>query len=103
MALESLTKKIYSEKTDVWSWGVTAWECLTRQTPYPDLDNVNTIAAVLRYRIHFMRVIVSGTRLPIPTNCHPKLGVLLKSCWQDDPNKRPTFAQIVSELSQIQM
>ncbi len=42
MAPESLLERKYSPKSDVWSYGVTLWEVLTRQEPYPELDNVQT-------------------------------------------------------------
>ena len=27
---------------------------------------------------------------------------LIKSCWDDDPEKRPTFTKIIDDLKQIQ-
>lgn len=40
MAPESLVDKKYSAKSDVWAFGVTLWEILAREEPYPELDNV---------------------------------------------------------------
>ena len=38
MAPESLTDQIYTSKSDVWGFGVLAWEVWTRaRTPYPGL------------------------------------------------------------------
>ncbi|KAM9514284.1 LOW QUALITY PROTEIN: tyrosine-protein kinase receptor UFO [Guaruba guarouba] len=40
VALESLADRVYSTKSDVWSFGVTMWEVLARgRTPYPGLEN----------------------------------------------------------------
>ncbi|XP_069631157.1 tyrosine-protein kinase receptor UFO isoform X2 [Haliaeetus albicilla] len=40
VALESLADRIYTTKSDVWSFGVTMWEIATRgQTPYPGVEN----------------------------------------------------------------
>ena len=90
MALESLTSRIYSEKSDVWSWAVTVWECLTREAPFSPLDNVNVIMAV-----------TSGQRLPVPARCSPKFAKLMHNCWEKDPNKRPTFEYILSVVDSL--
>jgi len=87
MALESLTSRTYSEKSDVWSWGVTVWECLTRSVPFSNLDNVNVIMAV-----------TAGQRLPVPTRCSPTFASLVNSCWEADPNNRPTFENILQAV-----
>ncbi|XP_054664198.1 tyrosine-protein kinase receptor UFO isoform X2 [Grus americana] len=40
VALESLADRVYTTKSDVWSFGVTMWEIATRgQTPYPGVEN----------------------------------------------------------------
>jgi len=40
MAPESLLYKKYSAKSDIWSYGITLWEIISRKEPYPELDNV---------------------------------------------------------------
>jgi serine/threonine protein kinase len=58
MAPESLTEQIYSFKSDVWSFGVTAWELYARERPWNELDEINVILSV-----------TSGKRLAISPNC----------------------------------
>ena len=38
MAPESLMQRKYSERSDVWAFGITVIEILTRLTPYPALS-----------------------------------------------------------------
>lgn len=40
MAPESIQLNIFSKKTDVFMFGVTLWEIMSRSLPYPDLGSV---------------------------------------------------------------
>jgi serine/threonine protein kinase len=88
MALESLTKNVYTTKSDVWSYGVLLWELMTRGvTPYPDISNWD----VRSY-------IQSGRRLEQPEACPDVVFELMLRCWTKDPSLRPSFADLVQEL-----
>ena len=39
---------------------------------------------------------VQRQRLPIPPHCPTFLAKLMQDCWKEDPDDRPTFAQILS-------
>ncbi|XP_063108871.1 tyrosine-protein kinase receptor UFO isoform X3 [Cavia porcellus] len=59
IAIESLADRVYTSKSDVWSFGVTMWEIATRgQTPYPGVEN-SEIYDYLR----------QGNRLKQPVDC----------------------------------
>ncbi|KAG5837436.1 hypothetical protein ANANG_G00239230 [Anguilla anguilla] len=59
IAIESLADRVYTTKSDVWSFGVTMWEIATRgQTPYPGVEN-SEIYDYLR----------QGNRLKQPPDC----------------------------------
>jgi serine/threonine protein kinase len=45
MAPEALEKKKYSEKSDVWSFGVTCYEILTQNQPYHEIEQAVVVAA----------------------------------------------------------
>lgn len=91
MAVESLEKGHYSSKTDVWSYGVLLWELLTRGvTPYPDVDNWD----IFNY-------LKSGRRMLKPSYCPDLLYNIMLSCWAENSRYRPTFAQLVDQVSDV--
>jgi len=92
MAPESLIYKVYSVKSDVWSYGVTLVEILDQgQEPYPDLDAVQAASAVMH----------KGIRPRIPESCPAKLQQLLDECFSREPDKRPDFKKILDVLQEV--
>ncbi|XP_035698667.1 angiopoietin-1 receptor-like [Branchiostoma floridae] len=64
-ALEALTRRIYTTKSDVWSFGILLWEIVTiGGTPYCGMKS-RTILGRLR----------EGYRLPKPRNCEADMYV----------------------------
>ncbi|CAB3242407.1 unnamed protein product [Arctia plantaginis] len=91
MALESLTRRIYTTASDVWSFGVVMWEVATvGEAPY-----ASTPAARLP------RLLRAGYRMPPPANCSPQLYDVMLSCWRAEPRCRPTFAELHARLDQL--
>eukprot|EP00027_Filamoeba_sp_ATCC50430_P009694 CAMPEP_0168557866 /NCGR_PEP_ID=MMETSP0413-20121227/9660_1 /TAXON_ID=136452 /ORGANISM="Filamoeba nolandi, Strain NC-AS-23-1" /LENGTH=705 /DNA_ID=CAMNT_0008588939 /DNA_START=117 /DNA_END=2234 /DNA_ORIENTATION=+ len=88
MAPEAIRRKLYSVKSDVWSFGVVMWELLARQEPYPDLDPVEAA----------MSVVHEGLRLEAPQGTPPGLDNIMKQCWSTDPESRPSFKEICNLL-----
>lgn len=91
MALESLISGHYSHKSDVWSFGVVLWELMTRGCqPYPSVDN---------WEVHLW--LKEGRRMLQPAFCPDALYKIMLSCWHEDPEKRPTFSQLVKDVPNI--
>ncbi|CAJ1086437.1 tyrosine-protein kinase receptor TYRO3-like isoform X1 [Xyrichtys novacula] len=91
MSMESLSESVYSTKSDVWSFGVTMWEILSRgQTPYPGVHN-HELLDLLR----------TGFRLKPPPEGNLKLYDVMKSCWEEDPALRPDFGDLVQTLRDV--
>ncbi|XP_075751675.1 hepatocyte growth factor receptor isoform X2 [Rhipicephalus microplus] len=91
MAPESLEKGIYNHKTDVWSYGVLLWELITRGvTPYPEVDNWDIV--------DFLK---QGRRMKQPSFCPDEMYAIMLKCWHDDPKKRPSFAKLVTDITNI--
>ena len=89
MAPESLTIKHFSVASDVWSYGVLMWEMFKpTKMPYEEFG-IYQIASKLQ----------EGYRLPLPRKIPPVIGGIMNACWQEDPNKRPSFLLICTLLT----
>jgi serine/threonine protein kinase len=49
MSVEALTKKKFSEKSDVWSFGITCIEILTRNIPCNIIKQNNNILILIDF------------------------------------------------------
>ncbi|XP_044300788.1 tyrosine-protein kinase Fes/Fps [Varanus komodoensis] len=91
-APEALSYGRYSSESDVWSFGVLIWEAFSLgATPYPSMSNQQTREAVER-----------GMRLSAPDRCPAEVYRLMLSCWEYEPQNRPSFSIIRQELVAIQ-
>ncbi|XP_067841407.1 tyrosine-protein kinase Mer [Heptranchias perlo] len=91
IALESLADRVFTVKSDVWAFGVTMWEIVTRgMTPYPGIQN-HEIYDYLQ----------ADHRLKQPSDCLDELYEIMYSCWRLDPADRPTFANLKMLLTKV--
>lgn len=88
MAPEVLDSKPYDHKVDVYSYGMILWEMLTGDIPFNGLTQMEVALSVVTQKI----------RPKIPLNCPKNLARLIRTCWDDDPAKRPEFRRIVDIL-----
>jgi len=91
-APEVLRNEVYTEKVDVYSYGVVLWEMVSRQDPFPNMPPFQVIFLVGTQR----------HRPTIPENCPKEWKTLITICWDDDPSVRPSFSSLISLLEQIQ-
>lgn len=91
MAVEVLASKPYSEKADVFSFGILLWEMVARKLPYFGMQPMQVAIAVMQ----------QGLRPTIPTNCPAPLAKLMRLCWDNNPDRRPSFAQLVTALGSM--
>ncbi|KAL4656485.1 tyrosine-protein kinase receptor TYRO3 [Arapaima gigas] len=91
IALESLADNVYTTQSDVWAFGVTMWEIMTRgQTPYPGVEN----SEVYEY-------LIKGERLKQPPDCPDSIYEVMHSCWSPVPKCRPSFQQLTARLESV--
>lgn len=85
----------FSEKTDVWSFGITMWEIFTfcKKQPFDNLSDQEVIQDAFRGP--------ERTILPKPDACPSNVFEVVLQCWIHDPEKRPTFETVHALLSKI--
>ncbi|XP_029434431.1 receptor-interacting serine/threonine-protein kinase 4 [Rhinatrema bivittatum] len=85
--------RCFDTKHDVYSFAIVMWGILTQKKPFAEEKNI----------LHIMVKVVSNQRpelsvlpKPRPQECNILIK-LMQSCWQEKPEKRPSFQEITSE------
>jgi hypothetical protein len=88
-AVETLQEGLCTFRSNVWSYAVTVWEILTlAEMPYSEVNNNRSILSTIKM----------GSRLPRPDTCPESLYGLLRSCWNERGEERPSFKTLISHL-----
>ena len=69
--LDSRISEKRTEKGDVFSFGVVAWEMVTQQHPWAGYGPADAVMLVLE-----------GERLEIPSTCDSLLRKIMQECWE---------------------
>jgi len=92
MAPEIIMGKTYTERADVYAFGIILWEILTRLEPYEEKEPMQIVVEVVN----------EGLRPTLPAEyVGSPLVPLMRDCWHTDPEKRPPFEKIVERLRAI--
>jgi hypothetical protein len=117
-APEVLRNDRYTEKADVFGFGVVVWECVTRKDPHPGMPPFQVrprhhrpLFVLLRpgprvrltpSSLFVVQVVLEvgskHLRPEIPNTAPTPLQDLMRSCWAEDPAQRPSFQEIVRLL-----
>uniref|UniRef100_K7GB91 mitogen-activated protein kinase kinase kinase n=1 Tax=Pelodiscus sinensis TaxID=13735 RepID=K7GB91_PELSI len=92
MAPEVIRSSMFSKGSDVWSYGVLLWELLTGEVPFRGIDGLAVAYGVAMNKL----------ALPIPSTCPEPFAKLMEDCWNSDPHSRPSFANILDQLTTIE-
>ena len=75
--------------SDVYSFGIVAWEVLSRELPW---------ASVAHPREVYIRVVLNEIRPDIPVDAPADLANVIRACWAAEAKARPTFSTIMQRV-----
>ncbi|QPB44429.1 Ser/Thr protein kinase [Medusavirus stheno T3] len=87
MAPEVIQNQAYDERADVYSFGIVLWEILTHKRPFAGEPLMKVSMDV-----------IGGRRPQIPGDCPKDYAKLIARCWHQNPDKRPTMAEVHDRL-----
>uniref|UniRef100_A0A182JX06 Mitogen-activated protein kinase kinase kinase 7 n=1 Tax=Anopheles christyi TaxID=43041 RepID=A0A182JX06_9DIPT len=91
MAPEVFEGSSYTEKCDVFSWGIILWEVIAREQPFKHIDT----SYAIMWRVH------QGSRPPLIDHCPKPIEQLMIRCWDKDPISRPSMNEVVSVMNEL--
>ncbi|XP_061634830.1 tyrosine-protein kinase JAK2 isoform X1 [Phyllopteryx taeniolatus] len=105
-APESINDFRFSQKSDVWSFGVVLHElfsyCDMNSNPKKlCIQRIGTNVHGLSISIHLLNILKDNWRLPPPPNCPPKVYGLMRQCWVYNFEERPCFSSLEDQLEII--
>ncbi|XP_054614350.1 non-receptor tyrosine-protein kinase TYK2 isoform X2 [Dunckerocampus dactyliophorus] len=104
-ALECLKESIFSFSSDIWSFGVTLYEILTRcnlsQSPPAKFRKMSGLAREQMTVMVLISLLEQRLRLPCPKDCPSELRMLMEQCWDEEPARRPSFKSLIESLEVI--
>ena len=89
MAPEMLEGEKYNLSVDAYAYSMFLYWILTGEVPYGDEKNLNQIS----------NKICNGIRPDISTITNEKITDLIKKCWSGNPDERPTFDQVLDDIT----
>ena len=94
MAYECFYGK-FSQKSDVWAFGVTMWEIFTlaKEQPYGDMSDKQVVEDALKGK--------NREILGKPKRCPLKVYKIMLECWEHNSDQRATFEELFQLLTSI--
>jgi len=91
MAPEVVLGRSYHQSVDTYSFGILIWQVAAGQVPFKDMGK----------KTYFDKVVIKGVRPPLDVNWPPAFNELLRKCWHEDKNARPSFKEVAAELAEL--
>ena len=82
----------FSQKSDVWAFGVTMWEIFTlaKEQPYSDMSDKQVVEDALKGK--------NRKTLSRPDMCPLKVYKIMLECWEHNSDQRATFEELFQLL-----
>ena len=94
MSIECFYGK-FSQKSDVWAFGVTIWEIFTlaKEQPYNDMSDKQVVGDAIKGK--------NRKLLARPDMCPLEVYEIMLKCWVHNTKQRATFEELFQQLSSI--
>lgn len=93
LAPEIINEDEFTEKSDIYSYGIILWELYTKEHPFAEYN--------YNFMFELEDMIKSGKRPSIPADMPEPYSSLIQACWCGDPCDRPSFMEIVKRIVSI--
>ncbi|XP_046852033.1 cytoplasmic tyrosine-protein kinase BMX-like [Xenia sp. Carnegie-2017] len=81
----------FSSKSDIWAYGILMWEVFSGgMSPYASYGNPQVVSYIM-----------SGKRLKKPESCRSGIYTIMKDCWLECPDHRPSFGIVIRRLKSL--
>nr|XP_014352489.1 PREDICTED: non-receptor tyrosine-protein kinase TYK2-like [Latimeria chalumnae] len=104
-AIDCLKEGKFSFASDVWSFGITLYELLTRCDPHqsPPVKYLEMIGVTQGQMtvVRLIELLERGCRLPCPKDCPHEVYGVMKSCWESEACRRPKFENLISAVKAL--
>jgi len=92
-APEALRHAEFSNKSDMWSFGILLWEIYSfGRVPYPRIPLGDVVKHVEK-----------GYQMEAPDGCPPPVYTIMKDAWKLNPKERPSFALVKDKLEEFKI
>jgi serine/threonine protein kinase len=93
MAPELATNTTYTGKVDVYAFGIMLFELATGKRAFAEIRHLKPVQLVNQ--------VINGARPKIPPEVPAHVAALMTACWDADPDKRPSFADMLRNSEQF--
>lgn len=104
-AIECLKFGKFSFESDVWSFGVTLYEILTRcdprENPPCKFNEMNGPENSPLTTVALIRMLENHRRLPCPRDCPHEVKIIMDQCWAMKCADRPDFNSLIDRFEAI--
>jgi len=88
-----------TQKTDVWAFGMTLLELVTRDAPYAHIKSDNMVITELVTGKLPPKPTINDSSLDPDANLKHFMWSVCEMCWTEDPKTRPSMQDVLKKMS----